>query len=293
MKTFWIRTASATVYALLFLGSIYSGRLLGNSKVGIAILTGFALFVSLGCAFEYFRIAKQQDNHPNQPLGYLFTALMTVGLGLSSMYVGNALASFGVVSLLTLLVMALVALAVLLVATPVTLMVELWRNSQRPFADVLHTLLPMLYCAIPLGLMPFLHYRMNILVMCIILVWVNDSFAYMGGSLVGKHKMWPKHSPGKSWEGTAIGVLFCLLTALFVGPLFKTELVWTEWLLLGVICSVIGTLGDLVESMLKRSVGLKDSGNIMPGHGGFLDRFDSLMMILPMATLVSIVVILI
>ena len=91
MKTFWIRTASATVYALLFLGSIYSGRLLGNSKVGIAILTGFALFVSLGCAFEYFRIAKQQDNHPNQPLGYLFTALMTVGLGLSSMYVGNAL----------------------------------------------------------------------------------------------------------------------------------------------------------------------------------------------------------
>ena len=118
MKTFWIRTASATVYALLFLGSIYSGRLLGNSKVGIAILTGFALFVSLGCAFEYFRIAKQQDNHPNQPLGYLFTALMTVGLGLSSMYVGNALASFGVVSLLTLLVMALVALAVLLVATP-------------------------------------------------------------------------------------------------------------------------------------------------------------------------------
>lgn len=292
MKTFWIRTASATVYALLFLGSIYSGRLLGNPKLGIVILTAFALFVTMGCAFEYFRIAKKQEYHPNQLLGYLFAALMTVGLGLSPIYGGAAFDALGLSSTLTVLVMALVMLAVLLIAMPVTLMVELWRSSERPFVDVLHTLLPMLYCAVPLGLMPFLHNRMNILVMCIIMVWVNDSFAYMGGSLVGKHKMWPKHSPGKSWEGTAIGVLACLLTAVFIGPLFKTELVWYEWLLLGVVCSVIGTLGDLVESMLKRSAGLKDSGNIMPGHGGFLDRFDSLMMILPLATLIAIVAIL-
>lgn len=288
MKTFWIRTASATVYALLFLGSIYSGRLLGNLKLGTVILTAFALFVAMGCTFEYYRIAKKQGFQPNPMLGYFFTALMTVGLGLSPLYGGAAFDTFGVSSMLTVVVMALVMLVVLLFATPVTLMAELWRNSERPFADVLHTLLPMLYCAVPLGLMPFLHNRMNILVMCIIMVWVNDSFAYMGGSLVGKHKMWPKHSPGKSWEGTAIGVVACLLTALFVGPLFKTDLVWGEWLLLGMVCSVIGTLGDLVESMLKRSAGLKDSGNIMPGHGGFLDRFDSLMMILPLAAVIAI-----
>ena len=292
MKTFWIRTASATVYALLFLGSIYSGRLLGNPKLGVVILTAFALFVAMGCAFEYYRIAKSQNYHPNQPLGYFFAALMTVGLGLGTLYGGSAFDALGLSSTLTVVVMALVMLAVMLIAVPVTLMVELWRSSERPFVDVLHTLLPMLYCAVPMGLMSFLHNRMNILVMCIIMVWVNDSFAYMGGSLVGKHKMWPKHSPGKSWEGTAIGVLACLLTAVFVGPLFKTELVWGEWLLLGVVCSIIGTLGDLVESMLKRSVGLKDSGNIMPGHGGFLDRFDSLMMILPFATLIAIVAIL-
>ncbi len=292
MKTFWIRTASATVYALLFLGSIYSGRLLGNPRLGTVILTAFALFVSCGCAFEYYRIAKQQGNRPNQVLGYLFTALMTVGLGLSALYGSGSDAWLGIGPMLAVVIMGVVLLAIMLVATPVTLMVELWRSSERPFADVLHTLLPMLYCAVPLGLMPFLHNKMNILVMCIILVWVNDSFAYMGGSLVGKHKMWPKHSPGKSWEGTAIGVLVCLLTAVFVGPLFKTEFLWYEWLLLGVVCSVIGTLGDLVESMLKRSAGLKDSGNIMPGHGGFLDRFDSLMMILPLATLIAIVALL-
>ena len=166
----------------------------------------------------------------------------------------------------------------------ITLAVQLWRKTENPFADVLHTVLPMLYAATPLSMMPYLHYSMNVLVMCIIMVWVNDSFAYMGGSLVGKHKMWPRHSPGKTWEGTAIGVAAAVAAGLFVGPLFETRLVWYDWLILGLVCSIIGTLGDLVESMLKRSVGLKDSGNIMPGHGGFLDRFDSLLFILPVAT---------
>ena len=139
--------------------------------------------------------------------------------------------------------------------------------------------------------MSILHYECNILMMCIIMVWVNDSFAYMGGSLLGKHKMWPKHSPGKTWEGTAIGVAACVAVGIFVGPLFNAfpyrPIGWPVWLMLALVCSIIGTLGDLVESMLKRSVGLKDSGNIMPGHGGFLDRFDSLLMIIPFATLIA------
>lgn len=290
MKTFWVRTASATVYALLFLGSIYSGRLTGNPTIGTVILTAFALFVAMGCAFEYYRIAQKQEFQPNRILGYLFTAMMVVGLGLGSLYANGLDNWLGLGKFAAILIMALIFILIMLVAVPVTLMAELWRHSEQPFADVLHTLLPMLYCAVPLGLLPFLHNGMNILVMCIILVWVNDSFAYMGGSLVGKHKMWPKHSPGKTWEGTTIGVIVCLLTAVFVGPLFKTQLMWGEWLLLGFVCSVIGTLGDLVESMLKRSVGLKDSGNIMPGHGGFLDRFDSLLMILPLAMIISIFV---
>ena len=140
--------------------------------------------------------------------------------------------------------------------------------------------------------MSTLHYEFNILMMCIIMVWVNDSFAYMGGSLFGKHKMWPKHSPGKTWEGTAIGVAACVAVGILIGPMFNAlpyhQTSWPFWLLLALVCSIIGTLGDLVESMLKRSVGLKDSGNIMPGHGGFLDRFDSLLMIIPIATLIAI-----
>ena len=142
-------------------------------------------------------------------------------------------------------------------------------------------MVPMLYAAIPLGLMPLLHVGYNALVMVLIMVWMNDNGAYMGGSLLGKHKMWSRHSPGKTWEGTIIGVVFTLATAYFIGPLFNPNIAWYHWLVLGFICSVIDTLGDLVESMLKRSVAMKDSGKIMPGHGGFLDRFDSLLIATP------------
>lgn len=270
MKTFWIRTASATVYALLFLGSIYSGRLVGETW-GSVILSAFALFVALGCTFEYYRIAEKHGAHPIKPLGYAFSTVTIVVWTVNQLYGGPV---FEVDVLGWILQLSLV----------ITLAVQLWRKTENPFADVLHTLLPMLYAATPLSMMPYLHYSMNVLVMCIIMVWVNDSFAYMGGSLVGKHKMWPRHSPGKTWEGTAIGVAAAVVAGLFVGPLFETRLVWYDWLILGLVCSIIGTLGDLVESMLKRSVGLKDSGNIMPGHGGFLDRFDSLLFILPVAT---------
>lgn len=270
MKTFWIRTASATVYALLFLGSIYSGRLVGKLW-GTVILSAFALFVAVGCAFEYYRMAEKQGARPLRPLGYAYCALMIAVWTLNELFCSRG---FVVETAAWIVVLSMV----------VTLGAHLWRKTEQPFADALHTLLPMFYAALPLAMMPYLHYEMNVLVMCIVMVWVNDSFAYMGGSLVGKHKMWPRHSPGKTWEGTAIGVAAAVAAGLFVGPLFETLLVWYDWLILGLVCSIIGTLGDLVESMLKRSVGLKDSGNIMPGHGGFLDRFDSLLFILPVAT---------
>ena len=283
MKKFWIRTASATVYALLFIGSIYSGRLTGSDTIGIIILTAFALFVTLGCTFEYFRIAEMQNNKPNKALGYIFATAMVLLLSLMPQYIENDTNS--ILTLITAITGGL-----LFISLPIVLITELWRSSERPFADSLHTLLPTVYCALPMGLMSMLHYGFNILMMCIIMVWVNDSFAYMGGSLIGKHKLWPKHSPGKTWEGTIIGVVACVAVGVICGPLFNSDYSRLEWLVLALVCSIIGTLGDLVESMLKRSVGLKDSGNIMPGHGGFLDRFDSLMMIIPIAFLITIII---
>lgn len=278
MKTFWIRTASASVYALLFIGSIYSGRLIGNEGIGVAILTLFSIFVAEGCTFEYYRMASNMGFKPNRPVGYALVGLIALTLGLST----NDPAS------------AIVSVALLLIATPLLFLLQLWRNSERPASDTIHTLIPLFYFAIPMGLMPVLHDLFNILMMCIIMVWVNDSFAYIGGSLLGKHKMWPKHSPGKTWEGTAIGVIACVLVGVFAGPLFHNDFFNSTitWIVLGLVCGIFGTLGDLVESMLKRACGIKDSGSILPGHGGFLDRFDSLLMIIPFAFLVALFTIL-
>ncbi len=270
MKNFWVRAASAVVYVALFLGCIYSGDLLGNKVVGGIILTAFLLFVACGCTFEFFRIVAHQGATPCRPLGYAYSVIALLALtGISSFSSFNGYAIFGI------------AMTLLPAAFGLTAIVQLWGHSEQPFRDAAYTMLPMVYAAIPLGLMPLLHVGYNTLVMVLIMVWMNDNGAYMGGSLLGKHKMWQRHSPGKTWEGTAIGVLFTLLTAFFVGPLFNDQIAWYHWLVLGLICSVIDTLGDLVESMLKRSVGVKDSGTIMPGHGGFLDRFDSLLIATP------------
>ena len=271
MKNFWVRAASAVVYVALFLGSIYSGALTGNKTVGALILAAFLLFVACGCTFEFFRIVKQQGAAPCRPLGYAYTVvalLALVGVAYGT-HMGYLALGIGV----TLLPMAFGLAA----------MVQLWGHSEQPFRDAAYTMVPMLYAAIPLGLMPSLHESYNVLVMVLVMIWMNDNGAYMGGSLLGKHKMWVRHSPGKTWEGTTIGVVVTLLTAYFVGPLFNSGIAWYHWLALGFICSVIDTLGDLVESMLKRSVGMKDSGKIMPGHGGFLDRFDSLLIAVPVA----------
>lgn len=267
MKTFGIRTASATVYAVLFLGCILSNRIFNSDYAGRLILTAFALFVAEGCTFEFFRMVAKQGARPNRPLGYGLTAVMTTLLGLVG-WTG-------------------LAFAVLFLSFVITLLAQLWRNSEQPFRDIAYTLVPMLYAAFPLGLMPMLN-RMNVLLMCVVAVWINDAFAYMGGSLVGRHKMWVRHSPGKTWEGTTIGVAFCMAACALFGPMFdfgEGSLTWCGWLVIGAVCGVVGTLGDLAESMLKRSVGVKDSGSIMPGHGGFLDRFDSLLAILPCVTI--------
>lgn len=271
MKKFLIRTASATVYAVLFIGSMLSGRLLDNPLAGHLILMAFLLFVAMGCTFEFYRMVKGQGSSPMQWIGYCLVAAVVIGLGVASLPSSSLeLFTIGFALLMAVFMLSFVTVAVL----------QLWRPSEQPFRDMAYTLLPVLYIALPLGMMPSLNNE-NMLLIAVILVWVCDSFAYMGGSLIGRHTMWARHSPGKTWEGTAVGVVCCVLVAIFVGPLFNETPQWYDWLVIGLICAVFGTLGDLVESMLKRSVGVKDSGNIMPGHGGFLDRFDSLLIIIP------------
>jgi len=275
MKTFWIRTASAVVYALLFLGTLLSGRLLGNPQLGLVLFGAFLLFVNAGCTFEFFRMVKTQGARPSRVLGYIFS-LSAMLLVIAIPLVDNPLLGFGLVFW---------SFALFPMCFALSAIVQLWKQSDQPFRDAAYSMVPLLYIGLPLSLMLALvpDAGARVVLMLVLMVWLNDSGAYIGGSLFGKHKMWERHSPGKTWEGTAFGVLVTVLVAVFVGPWIQPAVAWYHWLALGLICSVIDTLGDLVESMLKRSVGMKDSGNIMPGHGGFLDRFDSLLIIMPFA----------
>ena len=113
------------------------------------------------------------------------------------------------------------------------------------------------------------------------MIWLNDTGAYCTGSLLGRHKMFPRVSPKKSWEGFAGGLLFCVAAA--VGAWCFGIQGWDlwQWLVAGAVACAASTYGDLFESLLKRNAGIKDSGNLIPGHGGILDRIDSLLMVAP------------
>lgn len=122
------------------------------------------------------------------------------------------------------------------------------------------------------------------LVPCAILfsIWINDTMAYLVGSFIGKTPF-SSISPKKTWEGTIGGALLCVIVIALMGhniPIAKS-VSWHHWLFIAAICAVFGTMGDLLESKLKRVAGIKDSGSFMPGHGGFLDRFDSLLVATP------------
>jgi phosphatidate cytidylyltransferase len=119
----------------------------------------------------------------------------------------------------------------------------------------------------------------NLLLSIFIFAWCNDTFAYLVGCKFGKKRLFERHSPKKSWEGFFGGLSATIIAAVVMYLIYGNGLV--AWLLIAILTSVVGTLGDLVESMFKRQMGVKDSGNILPGHGGILDRFDILLLVLP------------
>jgi phosphatidate cytidylyltransferase len=123
-----------------------------------------------------------------------------------------------------------------------------------------------------------------------IFVWANDVGAYCFGMLLGRHKLFPRISPKKSWEGFLGGIIIAIVASILVSKFMFDGKNLEHWLIVSIITAVFGTLGDLIESMLKRSVGVKDSGSIMPGHGGMLDRFDAVFLAFPIVFVYMIIV---
>lgn len=170
---------------------------------------------------------------------------------------------------------------------------ELYKKQKDPVQNWAYGMMSQMYIALGFSMLNVLAYHTTgsesipqyqpILPLSIfIFTWINDTGAYCTGMLFGKHRLFERISPKKSWEGSIGGAIFCIIAANVMSHFF-TFLSVAEWIGLGLTVVVFGTWGDLTESLLKRTLGIKDSGSILPGHGGMLDRFDSTLMAVPAA----------
>ncbi len=234
-------------------------------------LGALVLLLTITGVLEFYRLVRLAGFRPERGPGVVL-AIVTVTL-LGAAAVGR-----------------LPAWALWLVppAIALVLVVELYRSAHpQPFVNVALTWAGVAYVAVPLGLLPMLAFdgegRFSgwPVLGLVLLIWAADTGAYVAGRRWGQRKLFPRHSPGKTWEGWLGGTLLALATGWALARWAPAPLSLGQWLGAAVLVAVFGVWGDLAESMLKRSLGVKDSGTLLPGHGGVLDRFDSLLLATP------------
>lgn len=176
-----------------------------------------------------------------------------------------------------------------LIARPI---IQLYTNPEKqPITSWAYSILGHIYVILPLALLGKWGYGIEyqlllghpeyLLMALFAFVWTNDTGAYLVGCTFGKHRLFERISPKKSWEGFFGGLAFCILLAIFINRIIPNMLSTPQWIGMGILISIFSTWGDLCESQLKRTAGAKDSGKILPGHGGILDRFDSELIVSP------------
>ena len=273
LKNFIVRTLSGAVLLLVILGAMW---------VGYYGFLALLCLVTIGGVWEFYDLCRAKGYKPQRGWGMVLSLLIFVvgaTIGVSIAY--NTPDDILIVAHISALAMVLLL--------GMIFFTEVFRNSSTPivniattFAGVCYVAVPMaLMAIIPLMLMHMLCWRPQCFLFYLFLVWGNDVFAYLAGVTMGRHKMCERLSPKKSWEGFVGGVLGSL--AVGVCAAYYLEQSYDVWVGLALIVSLSSVVGDLVESMFKRDAGVKDSGNILPGHGGILDRFDAFILSVPFA----------
>ena len=265
------RGVTGIFFVVVMLGGLYGGKY--SFVILFAIVTGL-------CLWEFLSLTLQKDSLSNlarKIFGTIFGLLPFVFI--SIVQLKWVLQPQDYVPLLAILFFPLMFLSFIF---------ELFTTDKYPFNNIGVIILGMAYIGIPFALLSFIafegeYFYANTIFGLLTMTWANDTGAYLVGSRFGKHKLFARISPKKTWEGTAGGIAVTLLLSLVYGFFFRELTVW-NWLVLGFIVSIFGSIGDLVESMLKRSLDIKDSGSILPGHGGLLDRFDAFIFLIPFAS---------
>ena len=263
LNNFWSRTLTGALFVIIIIGSI----LISQASFSILFLG-----VTLLAIREFYILV----NHVKGLKVQLVPGMIAAGV----LYVSVALVSMDYVGKQLLIINLIL---------PVMLFVnELYQKNETPIQNISLTLLGILYVSIPLALLNMFfnpglvpgEYHPAALLGFFVILWSSDTFAYVSGKLIGRRKLFPRISPKKTWEGTLGGFLFGLIAAWILSE-FYHDFSRANWLIIAGIIMIFGTFGDLAESLIKRSLKIKDSGRALPGHGGLLDRFDAALFAAP------------
>lgn len=268
MSNFWQRAITGTIFVLVLIGAIILGGWYMSGLFGLIAVLGLN---------EFYNLFQKTEIKPNKIIGLLLAASIFVLI-----ITANYLAPY------YFRLLSGVSIAFVFSSLIVMGILELFRKNSSPFQNIAITLSGIFYVVFPFILINFLPEVAGIktiedkywsVLSIFILIWSNDTFAYLSGRLIGKHKLFERISPKKTWEGFIGGILFSVIAGLVLA--YFLDWSYPKMIAYGLIVGIFGTAGDLVESMLKRSVDIKDSGNILPGHGGILDRFDAVLFVVP------------
>ena len=267
MKNILTRAITGACFVILLLGCILF------DKNAYAVL--FAIITALTLS-EFYRLIQSKDEPGSMHLldifggVYLFAALYYYCAGLS-----DTITKYIFIPYILYLIL--------------TFIIQLYTKHPDPIKNWAYSLLGQFYIALPFALLNFIAfpgvytlYTPWLLTAFFIFIWINDTGAFLVGITIGRHRLFERISPKKSWEGFFGGLLFSL-TSGWIFSIFYTDLSLFQWLGFGLTISISSTFGDLCESLLKRTIHIKDSGHILPGHGGLLDRFDSVLLAAPAA----------
>ncbi|WP_204336760.1 phosphatidate cytidylyltransferase [Cryomorpha ignava] len=261
MRELFLRISTGLVFLIVVISSIvYNPYTLASLFYVVGVLG----------MLEYYSLAKIGGTHPQSTLGVITGTVLYIAIELVKLnvvpiqYVGLSIPFF---------------IAIFIY--------ELYRQRPDPFNNIAHTIIGIIYVMAPLALLnvfsfeEIIHeYQPEIVLGFFVMLWLNDTGAYAFGRLFGRHKLFPRISPNKTWEGL-IGGMLAAIGGGWIISIYYQQFTVQNWLILAILITISASFGDLVESMLKRSLKVKDSSNLLPGHGGILDRFDGVLLASP------------